>query len=422
MGRFWTTIVRLPVFAFPTMLLFHSSTPAFQPSLDSSRLASDKVRVRPVRVLIASSVPRVRISGSAPILVEFHEAEREKREARNGGFEIRIESDGRLLIGDDLRADGRVGFQSPAGTAVSVSVWSGNEWSEERRYSGRIHAIATGGPSINLINELDIEEYVAGVVAAEIWPTFDDETCKVQAIVARTFVLFQMLQTDTSPWDVTATQHSQVYAGLRDDAQGRRAAHAVAATRGIVVAFHDGRQDRIFCTYYSAACGGRSQSAAIFGPLSDVPPLQGDVSCDYCRIAPGQTYRWGPTRVRKRDVIAALAARQSEWVTAGDLVAIAPTRVTPDGRILYLRISSASGLSQEWLAERFRMAVGGSLMKSTHCILRLEGDEVVIEEGRGFGHGLGLCQWGAFGQVREGRRAAEIIRYYYPGAKLLKAY
>ena len=61
-------------------------------------------------------------------------------------------------------------------------------------------------------------------------------------------------------------------------------------------------------------------------------------------------------------------------------------------------------------------------MRSTHCDIRIGEDEVVFENGRGFGHGLGLCQWGGEGQAREGRSAAEIIRFYYPGAKLSRAY
>jgi stage II sporulation protein D len=61
-------------------------------------------------------------------------------------------------------------------------------------------------------------------------------------------------------------------------------------------------------------------------------------------------------------------------------------------------------------------------IRSTHFRVRIEGQEMIFEDGRGFGHGLGLCQWGMEGQAREGRTAGQILRYYYPGAQLTRAY
>jgi stage II sporulation protein D len=87
-----------------------------------------------------------------------------------------------------------------------------------------------------------------------------------------------------------------------------------------------------------------------------------------------------------------------------------------------LRITGSSGQEHDILAERFRLAIGSRIVRSTDCDIRVLKDEVVFENGRGFGHGLGLCQWGAQGQALEGKRAGEILRFYYPGSRLTRVY
>jgi len=165
-----------------------------------------------------------------------------------------------------------------------------------------------------------------------------------------------------------------------------------------------------------------SQSAAIFGPQGAIEPLAGNVACDYCKIGPQDTYRWGPTRIGKRELLVRLAARYAEFDSWRDILEIVPIEKTSDGRAVQIRLVGEGSAVSELMAERFRLAVGSTIMRSTACDIRVAGQDVVFENGRGFGHGLGLCQWGAEGQVREGKRAAEVLRFYYPGSKLTRAY
>ncbi len=377
--------------------------------------------IRNVRVIIVDGADLVRLRSSANFRLTKPAGAEVARFDAEIDLHLRPDSSGRIRAGESTIDSTRIHVVPEAGAVTSVSAQHGGEWSPERRFRGSFTLLVSAAESLNVVNEIGVEDYVAGVVAWEIWPTFDTEVYRVQAILARTYVLYQMLQASTSSWDVAATQGSQVYRGVRDDSTGRRAVEAAEFTRGIVLTWNNGRADRIFCAYYSAACGGRSQDASIFGPESAIPPLAGNVSCDYCKIAPAQNYRWGPVRIRKRELLDRLGARHSEWLSANDLAFIEATEKGPDGRTVRLRVSGG-GLTREYLAERFRMLVGGSVMKSTHCDIRLEGDQVVVENGRGFGHGLGLCQWGAQGQARQGRSASDILRYYFPGAKLLRAY
>jgi stage II sporulation protein D len=273
-----------------------------------------------------------------------------------------------------------------------------------------------------VINEVGIERYAACVVANEIWPDFATEAFRTQAIVTRTYVQYHMLRKPYATYDVVATQGSQVYRGIREDTVGRRALEAAEYTRGLVCTHREDGHDRIFCTDYSAACGGLSQSAAKLGAEGDIKPLAGGVRCDYCRIAPGQTYRWGPARIGVEELLAKLAVRYPEMVGMGRIVAITPLEKTPSGRPITLRITGSSGVSHDLLAERFRLAVGANTVRSTDCKIRVANGEVIFEDGKGFGHGLGLCQWGMQGQALAGRTAAEILRYYYPGSRLTRVY
>lgn len=117
-----------------------------------------------------------------------------------------------------------------------------------------------------------------------------------------------------------------------------------------------------------------------------------------------------------------LLSRYPEFNNLGRLSSVDIAERTPSGRPLVMRLTGNTGQTKDLLAERFRFALGSSEFRSTDFELLKRGAEVVFENGRGFGHGLGLCQWGAQGQAEQGRRAAEIIAYYYPGAKLLRVY
>jgi stage II sporulation protein D len=326
------------------------------------------------------------------------------------------------MVDDRIWSGRAVEVRSETGADLTLTLSFEDQETAEKTYPGSIRVLRTDDGRLNVVNHVDIERYVACVVAGEVWPSFHDETFRVQAVVSRTFVLYQMTQNENTGFDVTSTQGSQVYRGVRVDRTGQRAAEAAEYTRGIVCTWKDRGTDRLFCTYYASACGGSTQSAAIFGPAGDVPPLAGGVRCDDCRIAPQDAYRWGPLRIPLDEVYARLTARSPEWESLGGLVGVEGLKAAPDGRWITLRLIGSGGGAYEISAERFRLALGGSLMRSAACQVRVSGSELVLENGRGFGHGLGLCQWGAEGQAREGRRATEILRYYYPGSKLLRAY
>lgn len=378
-------------------------------------------KIRDVRVLLGAAVNRLRLRADGPVTLSDGRTLRPADGLADEGV-IAWHENGRVRIGDVSSPTPRVMLRPSEGDAIRLSLDRDGQWSAEVAYPGVIHVNAGDAGGLEVVNELDLERYVGCVVANEVWPTFDLEAFRAQAIVARSFVLYQMSRRPNAPFDVSATQGSQVYRGIRADATGRRAVEAAEYTRGIVCTWRDRDEDRLFCTYYSAACGGMSQSAALLGPEGDAPPLRGGVKCDYCKIAPGDTYRWGPVRLAADNVLSRLIERYPDLASLGGITAVTPLEQTRSGRLISLRITGANDATHDMLAERFRLAVDPALIRSTDCHIRVKDGEVIFENGKGYGHGLGLCQWGMQGLAQSGKHAPEILRFYYPGSKLTRAY
>lgn len=375
------------------------------------------ITLRPVRVLIADGLSSASIRSESPLLIRGTMDAGAKSAAASNVMSLRAAAGG-LQVDNRDWPDNDVLIEAKTGPIVLVT--DAQNGLIETTFPGRLRIIS--GEQLQIINEVDLEDYVASVVAGEIWPNFEVEAFRAQAIATRTYVLYHMLRRTGTLYDVAATQGSQVYRGVRSDAVGRLAAEAAQYTRGLVCVWGEKGNERIFCTYYSAACGGMSQSAAPLGAESDIPPLAGGVRCDYCRIAPGQTYRWGPVRMSLREVYSKLCDRYPDMADMRSIRSIAPGELTRFGRPLMLKISGSSGVSHEILSERFRLAVAPNVIKSTDCNLTIDGTDILFEDGRGYGHGLGLCQWGMEGQALEGKKAGEILRYYFPGSRLARVY
>ena len=328
-----------------------------------------------------------------------------------------------ILAGKVIGPCRELTISSTSEAPVEISVDPESTEQSTRRYPGALRLLSAEPIGVfDVVNVVEVEQYTACVVVHEVWPTFTDAAMRAQAIASRTFVLYQMGRRDSQPYDVSSTQGSQVYRGLRDDALGRRAEAATRDTRGVVCTVETETGPRLFCAYYSAACGGVTQSAAIFGPESDVAPLSGGVRCDHCRGAPPGYFRWGPIRMNRDAALDRLAVRFEEARAIDRIAHVQSLEQSAGGRAVSLRVTGENGAAFDVLAERLRLALGGGDIRSTAFDSRLDGDNLVFENGRGFGHGLGLCQWGAQGLSLLGKSTAEILHFYYPGMHLARAY
>lgn len=292
-----------------------------------------------------------------------------------------------------------------------------------RRYRGSLRLMLRDDGGVDVINVVDVESYLKGVLRGEMPGSFHREAFRAQAIAARTYALYHCENAGRQrSWDVTATQSSQVYVGMEGERRGSKAVAAVESTRGLVCVWDGGAGPSLVCAFYSAVCGGCTRDVRHMAYLDGIPPLSGGVECAYCRRAPKGFYRWGPVTVAKSRIAAALKSRYDQFRDFDRVARVEVEESDDRGRPIVFRVSDVSGRSARIRSESFRLAIDSSGMeiKSADFELIDGSGSVVLTNGRGWGHGAGLCQWGSDGMARTGKRAEEIVATYYPHSQLRK--
>ncbi|MFO1528047.1 MAG: SpoIID/LytB domain-containing protein [Turneriella sp.] len=267
----------------------------------------------------------------------------------------------------------------------------------QRRYVGALEAKREGGSWL-YINHVPIDEYLTSVVSHEMSPSWHSEALKAQAVVSRTYLLTKMKERANKPFDVDTTTNFQVYGGLKKDDAGARA--AVSDTHNEVL-YHG---SDLAQTFFHSSCGGTLASAQeVWG--RPVPYLNVQNS-PYCSAAP--VYKW-QVKIPMKEIGRRLALRGVRHVSVAER--------GPSKRVKMLKVSSASG-SKKIRADKFRVALGALKVKSTFFGIAQKGDSIILT-GRGFGHGVGMCQWGAKLQADErGTSYRRILDHYFPGTSL----
>ncbi len=249
------------------------------------------------------------------------------------------------------------------------------------------------------VNRLSIEHYLYGVLHHEVAPWWPMEALKAQAIAARTYAFYQAQVSKANDYDVKSSTSSQVYGGSTTERY--RTKKAVDHTAGQILTY----QGKAFPAYFHATCAGITAAAKELWNI-DLPPISGGTKCNYCRISPH--YYW--QAMVPLSVIEAKLKENGRPV--GQIIKIEPVSRTPSNRVGSLKIT---GTAQEAViaAKDFRIWVGGDLMKSTDFAVTIK-EDLAEFHGKGWGHGVGLCQWGALGQALLGKSCKDILNFYYP--------
>lgn len=302
-------------------------------------------------------------------------------------------------------------FRDPRGNPTRATVV---------RYAGSLVVHALPDQKLALANEVDLEEYLKGVVGKEMSLSEGVEALKTQVIAARTYAVHEqrlerLRRVKGERFDLYDDERSQVYGGLERATD--LAARLVEETRGMFLVY----EGRLVRTFYSSACGGATEPAweVMADETERMPPLGGR-RCDYCIRRPA--HRWKePVVVAKKEIVEKCLPRDLQ---AARVKAVEVTKTLPGGHALEVTVSleNSSRTVRLHANNDFRRALGPSRFRSTLWD-RIEdrGDSVAIW-GRGYGHGAGLCQVGAYEMARDGKTAVEILEYYFPGAKVQKLY
>lgn len=299
---------------------------------------------------------------------------------------------------------GRAVTITPAGGGLKLADWQGQAfWVEptgggyifinDKWYRGKVLVVPTDG-KVTAVNWVDLEAYLYGVVGGEMPASWPQEALKAQAVAARSYALYKRDRTQANLFDVASTTASQVYGGLAAETSSVQT--AVNATQGQVLTY-GGRV--IEAVFHSSSGGYTENSEDIW--QQPTPYLRGVP--DFDQDAP--VFQWSETFSTQQ-----VGQRISG---IGRLQSITTERATPRGRIASIRLQGSQG-SRTLTGTEFRQALG---LRSTLCSLSLAGDTLQVN-GRGYGHGLGMSQWGARGLATRGYGYQQILTYYYQGTAL----
>ncbi len=280
--------------------------------------------------------------------------------------------------------------------------------------------------SFDVINLVPPEPYLAGVVGAEMPGYWEPEALKAQAIAARTYCFYVKRRFGVNrDWDLKQTAAHQVYRGM--SAESAQIWEAVNQTTGRVLACKqaDGTEE-ILPAYYSSTCGGHTENSRnVFGDSFET--LIG-VSCPYCQdVAKPKFFFWPMVQFDKTDVRKKLLERYPSLKPLGDITGILAAGRTDYGdfaRLTNIKLVGSTGKSDFLRAEDFRLALDptGRKLRSAVCQIVELGERWAFFSGRGWGHGVGMCQCGAEGMARQGRNAEQILAYYYPASRIINIY
>ena len=335
-----------------------------------------------LRVAVAQKVSQLNIGTSTTAIV-----------SDGAGHQLGELQPQKGLIAQSSQAEIKVGNTQVAELWVKPKkggyIWIGDRW-----YRGTVHVVPDNNQLL-AINHVDLEQYLYSVLGAEMSPTFPEEALKAQAVAARTYALYRSQSAKKKLFDVDATQSSQVYRGLSSEANTTQA--AVNATLGQVMTY----QGKPILAVFHSASGGHTENVEDIW-TDRVPYLRGVP--DYDLGTPG--YEWSKV-VSFSDL--------GKSLKIANVRSVAIDKTTQFGSVLSLKVTGDT--EQSIAGKNVRTALKLRSLRFTVTPTPTG----FIFNGRGFGHGLGMSQWGAYNLAGRGTKYSNILSHYYQGVEMSPA-
>lgn len=349
-----------------------------------------------LRVAIQNGASQVRVGSSTIALVRDRAGRVLGQITPESAFDAKPTNNG-VILQNQWQAD-----QLWIEPTQSGYVWIGDRW-----YRGRTLLLSTQ-QGLTAINYVNLEEYLYSVLGSEMSSNWPLEALKAQAVVARSYALYQRQRSTNRPYDLGNTTGWQVYKGIDKEALTTQA--AVAATAGQVVTYKGSIIDAVF---HSSSGGHTENSENVW--VKPLPYLQGVP--DFDRGTPG--FQWAKNFSNEE--------LRSRIPGLGKIRTLEVQRQSPFGRVMSIKVVGEAG-ARVMKGDTLREALGlrSTLFTITPQLASNIGTNkatpVLFQvNGRGYGHGLGLSQWGAYNMALKGYNYQQIALYYYKGTALSKA-
>lgn len=265
--------------------------------------------------------------------------------------------------------------------------------------------------NLRIVGLMTMNRYLQGVLPHEMpagWPL---EALKVQAVASRTYALWKIKNSSYDNFDLKPSVADQVFKMEKyDELQGvhPQVEKALAATESMFLGM--GSTQKVFKAYFHADCGGDTESAnAVWGKSHTQTSGVRDVACSQRKS--DWRSMWSVKALRDK------LMRSFVLPESLDLTNIVVRHQSKSQRVESVDILFSNGFFKRMSGEDLRRTLGYDKIKSTLFSVQLNGAQVVFT-GRGHGHGVGMCQWGASSMARSGRDFREILKHYYPAARL----
>lgn len=269
-------------------------------------------------------------------------------------------------------------------------VWIGDRW-----YRGKTRLIRQDS-GLTAINQVDLEQYLYSVVGAEAVSTWPIEALKAQAVAARSYALYKRNTSSSGLYDVDTTVGTQVYKGL--DTEYTTTHAAVNGTLGQIMTY----DNRVILAAFHSSSGGHTENVEDVW-TSPLPYLRAVV--DYDQKSP--VFEW--------QKIFPVSEIQNLVAGIGTIQGLQPAEMTPYGRVITMKVTGDHGTTMI-SGKDLRSALD---LRSTLFRISTDGQNLQVR-GRGFGHGLGLSQWGAYFLAKQGVNYNQILAHYYQNARLTR--
>lgn len=271
------------------------------------------------------------------------------------------------------------------------------------RYRGIVKVrISAKKGKLELINILKLDDYLKSVVAGEVAPRWPKETLKAQAVAARTYAYYHIVKNKEKSVDISSPL-AQNYQGIAKEHE--RSTEAVNATKGQVL-YYDGN---LFPAFFHSTCGGGTEFPQNVWSLNfKIPQV---VPCDYCKESPH--FQWN-----KRFSLAEIEKKFTQaGYTVNGLYNVHPAKISKNrSHITEIALTSSKG-EKKFRINEFRRILGFNNVKSSKFKVSNQGGAIVLK-GWGWGHGVGMCQWGAKTLAKEDKNYKNILTYYYPDCRI----
>jgi len=318
--------------------------------------------------------------------------------------QVRIEGRGLVINGQKALSDSVVFDKNSVDRTYVIEALSPIKV-QVKNYLKRVRGKVIIRPKkgkLMVLNVLDIESYLWGVVPSESYPSWPLETLKAQAIASRTYAYYQILHRKNWDYGLVDNEGDQAYKGV--DRETKKTTRAVNETRGLVLM----KENRPILAMYTANSGGYTADANYIFKLNkkylvahpDPLSLKGKMSS------------W-----KRKYTIAEIEKKlRNIGLPVNGLRDIVPAKRGPSGRIVRIKIVSRT-LNKEY---RTRTTLGRALrLPEILFSIKRNGDRIVFQ-GKGWGHGVGYSQWGSAEMGKRGYNFKQILEFYYPTTTLMK--